>query len=362
LSVVTHTASAVRMTVGEIAAAVGGQAIGPTDRAIDGLDAVRDATATQLTFIADGASAKAWREQSSSEKGAMTALVSRAIIDDGTVSAEPDSRGRTLVVVDDAEQAMIDLLERFAPPVPVPAEGVHPSAVVDPSATLGPGCRIGAHATIGARCRIGAGVTLQPGVQIYDDVVIGDGTMVHANCVVRERCSLGRGVILHPGVMIGADGFGYRPAPDGRGLRKVPQIGTVIIEDAVEIGSGTCVDRGKFGATRIGAGTKIDNLCQIAHNCRIGRSCVMAGCAGLAGSVELGDGVMIGGGTCVTDHRTVGAGARIGGMSGVHTDVPAGASYIGTPAGDAGAVLRQYAALRRLPDWIREAKRLARGT
>ena len=124
---------------------------------------------------------------------------------------------------------------------------------------------------------IGDHTVLHAGVRIYAGVEIGPNCVLHANCVVRERCTIGDEVILHQNVSIGADGFGYRPAPDGSGLLKVPQIGTVEIQDRVEIGAGACVDRGKFGATLIGEGTKIDNLCQIAHNCRIGRSCVIAG-------------------------------------------------------------------------------------
>jgi UDP-3-O-[3-hydroxymyristoyl] glucosamine N-acyltransferase len=157
-------------------------------------------------------------------------------------------------------------------------------------------------------------------------------------------------------VTIGADGFGYRPSPDGHGIVKIPQIGTVKIGDGVEIGSGSCVDRGKFSATTIGDGTKIDNLVQIAHNCKLGRFCVMAGQSGLAGSVTLGDGVMMGGGARVKDHVTIGDGAKLGGNAGVISDVAPGKTVLGVPADDHRQTLRRWAAQKQLPDLIKQMK------
>jgi UDP-3-O-[3-hydroxymyristoyl] glucosamine N-acyltransferase len=176
--------------------------------------------------------------------------------------------------------------------------------------------------------------------------------------VVRERCRLGRRLLLHPNVTIGADGFGYEPAPDGSGLVKVPHIGTVIIEDDVEIGAGSCVDRAKFGATVIGAGTKIDNLVQIAHNCRIGRNCVIAALSGLSGSVTVGDGARIAGAVGIVDHVSIGSGATIGAGAGVMKDVPPGETQLGGPAVEIRQALRQMAAIRKLPDWMQQASRL----
>jgi UDP-3-O-[3-hydroxymyristoyl] glucosamine N-acyltransferase len=170
----------------------------------------------------------------------------------------------------------------------------------------------------------------------------------HLWTVIRERCVIGRYCIFHPNVSIGADGFGYRPSPDGRGLIKIPHIGNVIIGDGVEIGSGSCVDRGKFSSTIIGDGTKIDNLVQIGHNCKLGRSCVMAGNSGLAGSVTLGDGVIIGGSASISDHVAIGNGAVVGGASSVMRDVPDGKTVLGYPAVDAREALKQWAILRKL--------------
>ena len=182
-------------------------------------------------------------------------------------------------------------------------------------------------------------------------------TIIWSGTVIRERCCIGNYCIIHPNVTIGADGFGYRPSPDGRGLVKIPQIGTVEIGDDVEIGAGSCVDRGKFSATSIGDGTKIDNLVQIAHNCKLGRSCVMAGQSGLSGSVTLGDGVIMGGRAGVKDHVTVGAGVKLGGYTGVISDVAPGKTLLGSPADDYRQTLRLWAAQKQLPDLIKQMKK-----
>jgi UDP-3-O-[3-hydroxymyristoyl] glucosamine N-acyltransferase len=248
---------------------------------------------------------------------------------------------------------MIGLLEMFFVPEPVPALGVHPSAVVDPTATLGAQVRIGPHVSIAAGASIGDGVVLHAGVRIYEYVAIGAGTVVHANTVIRHRCRIGKSVILHQNVSIGADGFGYRPDPKSATLLKVPHLGNVVLEDGVEIGANTGVDRGKFGSTIIGAGTKVDNLVQIGHNVRIGRCCVIAGCVGISGSVQIGDGVQVGGAAGFIDHVQVGDRAKIGAMTLVTKDMPPGATWLGLPADEAQATLRQWASVRKLPELIR---------
>lgn len=335
--------AATRLTAGAIAQLVGGRLIGPPDVEIDGLETCEGAGRTHLTFVGSPVHARLWA----------ASAAAAALVTDGLLPAEGDPSGRPLILVADADQAMITLLERFAPPADLPAEGVHPLASVDASAQLGRGVRVAAHASVGPRCRLGDGVVLHSGAVVRADAQIGDGCVLHPGCVVGERCTLGRRVILHANAVIGADGFGYRPDPAGRGLRKVPQIGIVALHDDVEIGACACIDRAKFGATVIGAGTKIDNLVQIGHNCRIGRSCVLAGCVGLAGSVTVGDGVQMGGGVGVADHLTIGTGARIAAMSAVRTDVPEGATYLGVPAEPASVALRQLVALRKLPDLLR---------
>ena len=235
---------------------------------------------------------------------------------------------------------------------------MHATAVVDATAEIAADVTIGAGCYVGPRVVIGAGTILYPNVTVLDDSSIGSGTVIWSGTVVRERCRIGHSCIIHPNVTIGADGFGYRPSPDGRGLVKIPQIGTVTIGDDVEIGAGSCVDRGKFSTTVVGDGSKIDNLVQIAHNCQLGRSCVMAGQSGLAGSITLGDGVIMGGGSRVKDHCTVGSGAKLGGNATALADVEPGATILGTPAQEYRQTIKQWAALKQLPDLLKRIRKL----
>ena len=189
---------------------------------------------------------------------------------------------------------------------------------------------------------------LYPNVTILDETTIGAHTIIWSGTVIRERSEIGSYCIFHTNVSIGADGFGYRPSEDGRGLVKIPHIGNVVIGNAVEIGANSCVDRGKFSSTILGDGCKIDNLVQIGHNSVLGRSCIMAGNSGLAGSVTLGDGVIIGGSASIKDHTTIHSGAVVGAGSGVINDVPAGKTVLGYPACDSREMLKQWVALRKL--------------
>ena len=227
-------------------------------------------------------------------------------------------------------------------------EDIHTTAVVHKSANLGKGVKIGANCYIGKNVTIGDGTIVYPNVTIMDDTIIGMGCIIWSGTVIRERCEIGHQCIFHTNVSIGADGFGFRPSPDGRGLVKIPQIGNVVIGNGVEIGANSCVDRGKFSSTIIGDGSKIDNLVQIGHNSVMGRSCIMAGHSGLAGSVTLGDGVIIGGSASIKDHTTIHSGATVGAGSGVVGDVAAGKTVLGYPACDSRDMLKQWVALRKL--------------
>jgi UDP-3-O-[3-hydroxymyristoyl] glucosamine N-acyltransferase len=332
-------------TAEQIAARVGGQLVdakGTGGIAITGVDALEAATPEQITFIRDPARAGRW---ASSRAGAV--LVGPGV--------EIEAVGRPVIRVQEADVAVAIVLGMFAPPPVRPTPGTHPAAVVEPSTVLGKGVAIGPGCYIGHRVRIGDRTVLHANVTVLDESVIGADCEFFPGVVIRERCELGDRVNLHPNVVIGADGFGYRPSTDpGRpGMMKIPQIGTVRIGNDVEIGAGSCVDRAKFAATVIGDGTKIDNLCQIAHNCVIGRCCVIAGQAGLAGSVTLGDGVIIGGRSGVRDHVTIGAGAKVAGAAAVADDVKPGATVAGYPARDAREVMREYAAMRRLPELVK---------
>ena len=341
-------------TTGDLASRLAAELRGPGDLRLSRLDTIEQADASSLTFIRDAKNAAKW---ASSRAGA--AVVSRHVANDPT-AAPPPIPGRALVVVDDADLALIAVLEWLAPPSPAEAPGasplsaVSPEARVAPSAHIGPHCTIGPGAVIGERCTLRSAVTIGPGAVIGDDCDLHPGVVVYARSRIGARCR------LHAGAVVGADGFGYRPSPDKRGLVKVPHIGIVEIHDDVEIGANTTIDRAKFGATVIGAGTKIDNLVQIGHNVRVGRSCIICGCAALAGSVTLGDGVTLAGGVGLADGITVGSGATIGARSGVMDDIPPGEMWVGYPARPARQTMRIIAAMQQLPDVMSQVRKLLR--
>ncbi|HIJ38924.1 MAG TPA: UDP-3-O-(3-hydroxymyristoyl)glucosamine N-acyltransferase [Rhodospirillaceae bacterium] len=252
--------------------------------------------------------------------------------------------GVNLLLASDPYRAYALVAQAFYP-VPVPQARVAEGCVVDPTAVLGtgvqidPGAVIGARAELGDFCRIGANAVIGPGV------VLGSGCIIGAGATL-SHCLVGNNVNIYPGARIGQDGFGFAMGPGGH--LKVPQLGRVIIEDEVEIGANTTIDRGAGPDTVIGAGSKIDNLVQIGHNVRIGRGCVIVAQAGISGSTRLDDFVAVGGQVGVTGHLHIGMGARLGAQSGVMRDVPAGMTVGGSPATSMTEWLRQNAILAKL--------------
>lgn len=340
---------ALRITTGMLAELIGAKLNGPGDIVITDVAGVEKAGPGALTFVRSLRFAKMWS----------ASKASAAIVTSGIDVPGHDPAARALLFVPDADLAMIKLLEVAAKTFPAhtPGAGVHPSAVVDPTATIEPGAEIGAKCVIGPRSVIGARAVLMPSVTIGADVKVGSGTVLNPGVVVYDRCTIGARCIMHAHVSIGADGFGFRPDPSGRGLVKVPHVGTVEIGNDVEIGANSCVDRGKFGPTTVGDGTKIDNLVQIAHNCRIGRSVIICGVTGIAGSVTIGDGAVIAGCCGIADNLTVGAGARLGAKTGLLENVPPGQTWTGLPAAPHSQQMRSWAAIRKLPEVLRALKR-----
>jgi UDP-3-O-[3-hydroxymyristoyl] glucosamine N-acyltransferase len=338
-------------SIAALAALVGATIDAPagfdTSLVIDSLETVERAGPRSLTFVGSGKYAKLLE----------TSPAAAAVVSADVELAEP-ARNRAILRVKSADLAMIAILDRFALPEQLPAAGIDPTACIHPSATIGAGARIGAFVSVGANAHVGARTSLFEGVRVYESARVGDDCVLHANVVIRERCTVGNRVILASGVAIGTDGFGYRPSADGRGISKIPHIGTVVIEDDVEIGANSCVDRGKFGATRIGMGTKIDNVCQIGHNVDIGRCVVISGLSGIAGSTRIGDGSRIGGGCGIADHLNIGRGVSLAARSGVMSDIPDGATWGGFPAQDIRMALREVALIRKLPEWHRQLKHL----
>lgn len=320
----------------EILAIVNGELIGNCKDLIFAPEQIENAVKGNVTFIGNSKYARFWEKSKASI----------AIVYDG-INVLP-GEGKAFIKVKNADLAMALILDAFEPEHPYFEADIHPKAVIDKTVKLGNGCKIGANSYIGKNVIIGENVIIYPNVSVFDDTIIGNETVIWSGTVIRERSKIGSHCIFHSNVSIGADGFGYRPSNDGRGLVKIKHIGNVVIGNAVEVGANSCIDRGKFSSTVLGDGCKIDNLVQIGHNSVLGRFCIMAGNSGLAGSVTLGDGVIIGGSASIKDHVTIHSGAKVGAGSGVISDVEAGKTVVGYPACDSREKMKQWVALRKL--------------
>jgi UDP-3-O-[3-hydroxymyristoyl] glucosamine N-acyltransferase len=252
--------------------------------------------------------------------------------------------------------AFSHVLAKTAPPSPVFASGVHPTAVVHPGAKLGAEVSVQSHAVIEDGAFIGARTVVGAGSYIGYEARIGEDCSLASSVSVGARCLIGDRVVMHNGAVLGSDGFGFE-FNDGRHV-KIPQTGIVQIDDDVEIGANTTVDRARFGRTWIGEGTKIDNLVQIAHNVQIGKHCIICAQAGISGSVRIGDGVLIGGQVGIVGHIEVGSGAQIGAKSGVSKNVPPGVVWLGYPAMDITETKDRFARISLLPKLFQRVRRL----
>jgi UDP-3-O-[3-hydroxymyristoyl] glucosamine N-acyltransferase len=247
--------------------------------------------------------------------------------------------------------AMLKILKEFAS-VYEPPKGIHPSVVAGKDVQIGKGVSIQAFVTLGDHVSVGDNVILFPGVYIGNNCSIGEGSIIYPSVTLYPHSKVGKRVIIHSGAVIGSDGFGYVPKDEG--YEKVPQIGSVVIEDDVEIGANATIDRGAIGATTVKKGTKIDNLVHIAHNCVIGEHCAIAGQAGFSGGVTLKDRVQVGGQSGFSGHITIGENSIIMGRSGVTKDIPPGSIVSGFPAQDHKKEMYLKALLRRLPELLKK--------
>jgi len=331
------------MTLAELAARLEGELVGDGDLVVQGLAGVDAAGPGDVTF------AETPRLLAAAEQSQALAVIAES----GAVSV-----GKPLIRVPRPRLAFARALELFAPHWPAQA-GLHPTALIGDGVELGEGVSIGAYAIIGDRVVIGPGAAIHPLVWIGAEVKVGPRTVIHPGARLHPRAEIGADCILHSGAVIGADGFGFVPDETGR-ARKIPQIGTVIIADDVEVGANTTIDRATTGATVVGRGTKIDNLVHIAHNVQIGEGCLIVAQVGISGSVQVGDGVIFAGQVGVVDHVTIGTGARLLARAAIFGDVPAGATVSGTPAHLHTEQMRIEAAHRRLPEILRALRRLER--
>ena len=308
----------ITLTAGEIAEMVKGTIVGNPDRVVKSVAGIREAKEDQLSFIGN----KRYEHQLETT-GAGVILVCPDL-----ASAANDKY--TLIVTEHVDYAFAKVVALFAEEPPAFEPGVHPSAVVASDVKLGQGVSIGATAVIEPGVEIGDGAVIGAGCYLGHRVRIGAGTILYPNVTVMYRCTVGRKCILHPGVVIGADGFGFVPGPQG--LVKVPQTGVVQIDDDVELGANTTVDRARFGRTWIKSNVKVDDQVMIAHNVVIGESSILVAQCGIAGSAELGRGVVLGAKAGINGHITIGDGVQVAGTSGVVKSLPAGAIALGTPA------------------------------
>jgi UDP-3-O-[3-hydroxymyristoyl] glucosamine N-acyltransferase len=328
-------------TLDALAVELGGVVVGDGSTAIRGVAGIREAQRGDITFLAN-----------SRYDGYLVETQASAVI----CSREQRDAPLPLLQVDNPYLAFQKAVTLMRPELARPLPGVHPTAVVSPAAVVAEGASIGAHCVVEAGAHIGARAVLMPGCFVGVRAAIGEDTLLYPRVTVREECLIGTRCILHPGVVIGADGFGF--AFDAGRYHKVPQVGNVIVGDDVEIGANTTIDRATTDSTRIGDGTKIDNLVQIGHNVVTGKHCIIVAQVGISGSTRLEDFVTIGGQAGIIGHVVLGRGAQVGAQGGVTKSVRENAKVFGTPAVPLGVFKRLNAYLMRLPKLFERTKQL----
>ena len=328
------------ITLSRIAEMTGGKLVGDGSRIVHGVCSPGDAREDMLCIVWD--------------KNLL------ALVPDGVpvLSGAGAVSGRDGVEMDHPKLALPGILSMFdrrnrQEPGVHSSATVHESCIIGSDVSIGPGCVISKGARIGDRC------VLQANVFVGESVLIGDDCRLEAGVALQDLVEIGCRVVIHSGVRVGCDGFGFIPQESGR-WEKIPQIGTVVIEDDVEIGANGSVDRATFGVTRIGAGTKLGALVHVAHNCEVGKNCVMAGYVALGGSTKIGDGTVLAGLVGVADHVTVGKGVTIAGRSGVTKNIPDGITVSGFPAQEHREENRFQASLRRVPSYLERLRNLER--
>ena len=335
-----------QFTAQQIALIVSGTIEGNPDTTVSSFGKIEEATAGQLSFLAN----PKYNDYLYTTKASLI-IVSESLQLQKNITA-------TLIRVKDAYTAFATLLTTYQNLKAQQRKGIETPSHIASTATLGTDVYIGAFAYVGEKVNIGNNTKIFPGVYIAENVRIGNNTTIHAGVKIYEDCVIGNDVIIHAGTVVGSDGFGFAPQPDGS-YQKVPQIGNVIIEDQVEIGANTTIDRATMGSTIIKKGVKLDNLIQIAHNVEIGSQTVIAAQTGISGSTKLGQKIMIGGQAGIAGHLTIADGVKIAGGAGVTKNLEGeGKSYAGFPAEDAKQSLKTQVYTRQLPELEKRVKEL----
>jgi UDP-3-O-[3-hydroxymyristoyl] glucosamine N-acyltransferase len=322
----------------QIASLVNGKIEGNTEKSVGGFAKIEEAKTRDLAFLANP----------KYEDFLYTTQAGIVILNNSQELKSPIPA--TIIRVDDAYSAFASLMKTYQQMQATHLKGIQEPVFIHPSAKIGSDVFIGAFSYIGENTVIGDNCKIHPQSYLGNQVSIGSRSVIYPGVKIYHDCSIGNDVIIHAGTVIGSDGFGFAPQPDGT-YQKVPQLGNVVVEDQVEIGANTCIDRATMGSTIIRKGTKLDNLLQVAHNVEIGENSVIAAQTGISGSTKLGKGVMIGGQTGIAGHIRVADGTRAAGQTGITKSVnKPNTTLNGTPAFDAKSYLKSQAVYKRLPD------------
>jgi UDP-3-O-[3-hydroxymyristoyl] glucosamine N-acyltransferase len=337
----------VSITTGELAAVVDGQLVGNPDLVLRSVVSIEEGGEGTLTFIRSDAYSGQWGSSS----------CSAALVTKGVEVPDHDPESRALIMVDDADLALIQVLRAIDPGNTLPERGVHKlatvhhNAQVHPSARIGPGCVVGAMSTVGANASLLANVYIGAGCSIGDDTVLHPGVSIGDRITVGARC------VIFANSVLGADGFGFIPATKDHPAMKIPQIGTVSIGDDVEFGACCTVDRAKVGSTTVGNHVKMDDHVHIGHNCIISDNVIICGCTTLGGTVTVGNGTVVGGSVTVRDQVTIGEYSKIAGGAIIMDTVPDGETHAGIPGMPARIALANHGAMRNLAKFMRTTER-----
>ncbi len=325
-----------KKSVGEIANIVGGELCGDANLVISGFAGLKEAKEGDLSFVANVKYAPL------AEKTLASVII---------IPRDLSVPGKTFIRAENPSLAFSKIVSLFMEEKIIPLTGIHPTAVVDKTAKLSRGVALGPHVVIEPGAIVGENTAIYAGTYIGRDTVIGRDCLIYPNVTIRESISLGDRVIIHSGTVIGADGFGY-VSIDGK-HQKIPQVGTVVIEDDVEIGACVTIDRARFDKTIVGRGTKIDNLVQVAHNVVIGEGALIAGQAGISGSVTIGRGAILAGQAGIAGHLTIGEGAIVSAKAGVAKSIPPHTQVTGYPARPIEKMMEVNAHLQLLPKYVK---------
>ena len=334
-----------QFSAAQIAMLINGKVEGDANASVDSFGKIEEAKNGQLAFFANP----------KYEEYLYSTTASVIIINEAYELRQPVKA--TLIRVPDAYSAFATLLDKYQQIVTQQLRGIQQPSYIAASAKHGENVFIGAFSYLGEKVNVGNNTKLFPNVYLGDNVTVGNNTIIHPGVKIYINCVIGNNVIIHAGTIIGSDGFGFAPQPDGS-FKKVPQIGNVVIEDHVEIGANTTIDRATLGSTIIKSGAKLDNLIQIAHNVEVGSYTVIAAQAGISGSVKIGARVMIGGQAGIGGHLQIADGSKINAQAGLGKNLKTAASVTGSPAYDYNKAIRSQAIARNLPEMEKRIKEL----